>query len=171
MFFLLLPHRNNLQPTMSDEEVAALVVDNGSGMCKAGFAGDDAPRAVFPSIGKSSPRSRHFTMPCVLCFITVCVCHVHTSVSQSYPRLPPPSRHPTCAYSSFFLFPTTEHKPALPFIPPTLLLHPRGHPIIWTLDHHHLSCDTPVSDTTHSDRLHNFVPFLSLQSGALVTRV
>jgi len=28
----------------------ALVVDNGSGMCKAGFAGDDAPRAVFPSI-------------------------------------------------------------------------------------------------------------------------
>ena len=35
---------------MGDEEVAALVVDNGSGMCKAGFAGDDAPRAVFPSI-------------------------------------------------------------------------------------------------------------------------
>jgi actin-related protein len=35
---------------MCDDEVAALVVDNGSGMCKAGFAGDDAPRAVFPSI-------------------------------------------------------------------------------------------------------------------------
>jgi hypothetical protein len=35
---------------MSEDEVAALVVDNGSGMCKAGFAGDDAPRAVFPSI-------------------------------------------------------------------------------------------------------------------------
>ena len=35
---------------VGDEEVAALVVDNGSGMCKAGFAGDDAPRAVFPSI-------------------------------------------------------------------------------------------------------------------------
>ncbi|KAH8081575.1 hypothetical protein JL720_8695 [Aureococcus anophagefferens] len=33
-----------------DEDVQALVVDNGSGMCKAGFAGDDAPRAVFPSI-------------------------------------------------------------------------------------------------------------------------
>jgi actin beta/gamma 1 len=32
------------------EEMQALVVDNGSGMCKAGFAGDDAPRAVFPSI-------------------------------------------------------------------------------------------------------------------------
>jgi len=35
---------------MSEEEVQALVIDNGSGMCKAGFAGDDAPRAVFPSI-------------------------------------------------------------------------------------------------------------------------
>lgn len=34
----------------AEEEVAALVVDNGSGMCKAGFAGDDAPRVVFPSI-------------------------------------------------------------------------------------------------------------------------
>ena len=40
---------------MSDD-VQALVVDNGSGMCKAGFAGDDAPRAVFPSI---VGRSRH----------------------------------------------------------------------------------------------------------------
>ena len=35
---------------MCDEDAAALVVDNGSGMCKAGFAGDDAPRAVFPSV-------------------------------------------------------------------------------------------------------------------------
>jgi len=35
---------------MCDEDIAALVIDNGSGMCKAGFAGDDAPRAVFPSI-------------------------------------------------------------------------------------------------------------------------
>merc|ERR1712205_163267 len=33
-----------------EDEVAAVVVDNGSGMVKAGFAGDDAPRAVFPSI-------------------------------------------------------------------------------------------------------------------------
>ena len=35
---------------MCDDEVVALVVDNGSGMCKAGFAGDDAPHTVFPSI-------------------------------------------------------------------------------------------------------------------------
>jgi len=35
---------------MAEEDAAGLVVDNGSGMVKAGFAGDDAPRAVFPSI-------------------------------------------------------------------------------------------------------------------------
>lgn len=28
----------------------AVVIDNGSGMCKAGFAGDDSPRSVFPCI-------------------------------------------------------------------------------------------------------------------------
>ncbi|XP_059168419.1 actin-1-like [Physella acuta] len=35
---------------MCDEDIVGLVIDNGSGMCKAGFAGDDAPRCVFPSI-------------------------------------------------------------------------------------------------------------------------
>ena len=35
---------------MCDDEIASIVCDNGSGMCKAGFAGDDAPRAVFPTI-------------------------------------------------------------------------------------------------------------------------
>jgi len=32
------------------EDIQPLVVDNGTGMVKAGFAGDDAPRAEFPSI-------------------------------------------------------------------------------------------------------------------------
>jgi len=32
------------------DEVAAVVIDNGSGMCKAGVAGEDAPKACFPSI-------------------------------------------------------------------------------------------------------------------------
>ena len=31
-------------------ENPAVVLDNGSGMCKAGFGGDDAPRAVFPAM-------------------------------------------------------------------------------------------------------------------------
>ena len=35
---------------MAEEDVQCLVIDNGTGMTKAGFAGDDAPRAVFPSI-------------------------------------------------------------------------------------------------------------------------
>ena len=34
---------------MSNEN-CPIVIDNGSGMCKAGLAGDDAPRAAFPSI-------------------------------------------------------------------------------------------------------------------------
>lgn len=33
-----------------NEESGALVIDNGSGMCKAGFAGFDVPRAVFPTM-------------------------------------------------------------------------------------------------------------------------
>jgi actin-related protein len=31
-------------------EIAAVVIDSGSGMCKAGFAGDPGPRAVFPCV-------------------------------------------------------------------------------------------------------------------------
>ena len=41
---------NILNFKMCDDDVAALVVDNGSGMCKAGFAGEVAPQAVFPCI-------------------------------------------------------------------------------------------------------------------------
>ena len=33
-----------------EENYQPLVIDNGSGMCKAGFAGDEAPRSVFPCI-------------------------------------------------------------------------------------------------------------------------
>ena len=46
---------------MADDEIQALVVDNGSGMCKAGFAGDDAPRAVFPTIA-STPKQKSIVM-------------------------------------------------------------------------------------------------------------
>ncbi|KAK4308350.1 hypothetical protein Pmani_019942 [Petrolisthes manimaculis] len=35
---------------MCQDETIGLVCDNGSGLCKAGFAGDDAPKSVFPSI-------------------------------------------------------------------------------------------------------------------------
>ncbi|CAF1602184.1 unnamed protein product, partial [Rotaria magnacalcarata] len=33
----------------SQDELNAIVIDNGSGMVKAGFCGEDAPRAVFPA--------------------------------------------------------------------------------------------------------------------------
>jgi actin-related protein len=34
----------------SDDELSAIVLDNGSGTIKAGFAGEDAPHVVFPNI-------------------------------------------------------------------------------------------------------------------------
>jgi len=40
-----------------DDGSTSLVVDNGSGMVKSGFSGDDAPRAVFPSI-VGRPRTK-----------------------------------------------------------------------------------------------------------------
>ena len=33
---------------MSEEAANAVVLDNGSGMCKAGIAGEDAPKCLFP---------------------------------------------------------------------------------------------------------------------------
>ena len=37
-------------PFQSDEQLFPVVIDNGSGMVKAGVAGEDAPRAVFPAV-------------------------------------------------------------------------------------------------------------------------
>ena len=63
---------------MCDEDVAALVVDNGSGMCKAGFAGDDAPRAVFPSI---VGRPRHQVQNSIIQLLKVSKILYRTDVS------------------------------------------------------------------------------------------
>ena len=63
---------------MCDDEVAALVVDNGSGMCKAGFAGDDAPRAVFPSI---VGRPRHQVSRFILFIIIILQVKTHLNTS------------------------------------------------------------------------------------------
>ena len=32
------------------EEQQTIVIDNGSGVIKAGYSGEDAPRAIFPTI-------------------------------------------------------------------------------------------------------------------------
>lgn len=47
---VFVPFRHTKALTMSNGEATALVIDNGSGMCKAGFANEEAPRVVFPSI-------------------------------------------------------------------------------------------------------------------------
>lgn len=41
--------------------IRGLVIDNGSGMCKAGFAGDNAPSVVFPNV-VGRPRHRNVMM-------------------------------------------------------------------------------------------------------------
>jgi len=35
---------------MSDVKLTAIVIDNGSGMCKAGFADEKAPREMFSAV-------------------------------------------------------------------------------------------------------------------------
>jgi len=35
---------------MSDDETQGVVIDSGSGMTKAGFSGDDAPKTAFPTV-------------------------------------------------------------------------------------------------------------------------
>ena len=64
-----------------DDEVAALVVDNGSGMCKAGFAGDDAPRAVFPSI---VGRPRHQVSHFIILINPLLACHLLSAIVPYY---------------------------------------------------------------------------------------
>jgi actin-related protein len=48
--FIHITNKQTKKSMTEDKESTACVIDNGSGMVKAGFAGDDAPRAVFPSI-------------------------------------------------------------------------------------------------------------------------
>lgn len=43
----------------NSDDISAIVIDNGSGTCKAGFSSDDAPRAVFPSV-VGRPRHQDF---------------------------------------------------------------------------------------------------------------
>jgi actin-related protein len=48
---------------LSGEDVRTLVIDNGSCTCKAGFAGEDAPRGVFPSVvGRPSATGAYVSM-------------------------------------------------------------------------------------------------------------
>ncbi|KAI8017718.1 Actin-related protein 4 [Camellia lanceoleosa] len=44
------PHQSNPAIMYGGDEVSAIVIDLGSHTCKAGYAGEDAPKAVFPSV-------------------------------------------------------------------------------------------------------------------------
>ena len=39
----------NISVMADEDEIPAIVFDNGSGVCKAGFAGDDEPCVIFPT--------------------------------------------------------------------------------------------------------------------------
>ena len=49
---------------MAEEDVQALAVEDGSGMCKADVVGDEAPRVEFPSIVEPKMSDQ---MLCALC--------------------------------------------------------------------------------------------------------
>lgn len=55
MTFAVRSLENSLK--MADNDLQAIVIDNGSGSIKAGFAGDDAPRSVFSTVVGSSSRA------------------------------------------------------------------------------------------------------------------
>lgn len=53
-----------------NQQIQALVIDNGSGMCKAGFGGENAPRVVFPNIvGRPRHKSVMVSMGSRDCFV------------------------------------------------------------------------------------------------------
>ena len=45
-----------------DEEMDSIVIDNGGGLIKAGFALDEVPRSIFPSIGKITKYVKRYLM-------------------------------------------------------------------------------------------------------------
>lgn len=71
-----------LEANMCDEDVSALVVDNGSGMCKAGFAGDDAPRAVFASVVGRPRYQVKFLSIYLFTFITLIYNYINFPVTR-----------------------------------------------------------------------------------------
>lgn len=66
------------------DEVSAIVIDLGSHTCKAGYAGEDAPKAVFPSVSAANLRDP------VLSHIHSLTDNVHLSeplCTQSWPSV------------------------------------------------------------------------------------
>ena len=49
-FVAFQPEEFKAEAASSEDEVQAIVIDNGGHTCSVGFAGDDAPKAVFPTV-------------------------------------------------------------------------------------------------------------------------
>ena len=58
-----------------NDDISAVVIDNGSGMVKGGFAGDDAPRAVFPAL-TGRPRYQVSVFMEIACFCRICCSYI-----------------------------------------------------------------------------------------------
>jgi actin-related protein len=61
---------------MFNDERPSLVVDNGSWMCKAGFAGDETPMVVVPSVvgrHRKNVRTYFYLYKPVIFFVYVCI--------------------------------------------------------------------------------------------------
>ncbi len=87
---------------MQSDEVQALVVDNGSGMCKAGFAGDDAPRAVFPSIVGRPKHPGIMVCICVDLYLHLRIC-IHAAECIAMCEAAVHSRSGHCIFHPYFV--------------------------------------------------------------------
>ena len=61
MLYISRPLEINNKFNISEMENPAVVIDNGSGMCKAGLSGEDNPRATFPAI-VGTPKTKSIMM-------------------------------------------------------------------------------------------------------------
>ena len=66
-----------------NDDITAVVIDNGSGMVKGGFAGDDAPRAVFPAL-TGRPRYQVSLFMEIACFCRICCAFILYIFNRSW---------------------------------------------------------------------------------------
>ena len=81
----------NLQ---SEAEVQALVVDNGSGMCKAGVAGGVSPALLRVRAGAPSPPPRSFPTPCASAPPRATPCSADDAPRAVFPSIVGRPKHP-----------------------------------------------------------------------------
>jgi len=63
-----------------EEEETALVIDNGSGIVKAGFSGEEAPRCTFPSMTGVPKQST----ACLVGLVKTCTLGMKRTQKEEY---------------------------------------------------------------------------------------